>query len=98
MCGETKVFAVKYIGKQLFLSLRKKKMKDVRFYQVQTQNEGHYEFKTLAEVSRHMREQRIELCEFGEQDAIGDIEIIVPQYAEAREKYCQAKKRYFGIN
>ena len=73
-------------------------MKDVRFYQVQTQNEGHYQFKTLAEVSRHMRKQRIELCELGEQDAIGDLEIVVPQYAEAREKYLQAKRNYFGIN
>ena len=73
-------------------------MKDVRFYQVQTQNEGHYQFKTLAEVSRHMRKQRIELCEFGDQDMIGDVEIIVPQYTEAREKYRQAKRRYFGIN
>ena len=70
-------------------------MKDVRFYQVQTQNEGHYQFKTLAEVSRHMREQRIELCEFGDQDMIGDVEIIVPQYADQRKKYCGAKANYF---
>lgn len=72
--------------------------KEVRFYQVQTQNEGHYQFKMLAEVSRHMREQRIELCEFGEQDMIGDVEIIVPQYAESRKKYCEAKKDTSELN
>jgi len=72
-------------------------MKDVRFYQVQTQNEGHYQIKTLEGVSRHMKEQDIDLCEFGDQDAMGDIEVIIPQYAESRERYCNAKRRYFGI-
>tara|TARA_R100001198_G_C5112537_1_gene139282 strand:+ start:397 stop:627 length:231 start_codon:yes stop_codon:yes gene_type:complete len=70
---------------------------NVRFFQVETANEGHYQFDTIEQVYGHMAKHGYTLYFFGEPDMIGDVTVTIPALEASRESYRQAKKRYFGI-
>ena len=70
---------------------------DVRFFQVETANEGHYQIGSIEGVYRHMAKHGHTLYFFSEKDMMGDVTVTIPALEESRENYRQAKRRYFGI-
>ena len=68
-------------------------MKPVRFYRVETRRgDGHVQLNTLAEVAKYVPQELEFVC--SAPDAIGDVIVTVPAWAEARAEYSKLKAEF----
>ena len=68
-------------------------MKPVRFFRVETRRgDGYVQFDTFAEVAKYVPQELDFVC--SAPDAIGDVIVTVPAWAEARAEYSKLKAEF----
>ncbi len=67
-------------------------MKDVRKFLVETRNsDGYWCFSTSQEVYDFMKKNNVTRFTWSKKDALGDVKVRVPAWAEGRADYIAAK-------